>query len=228
MNTEHEHPVVTIVNDKAVTTSLEVARHFQKQHGHVIRDIQNLAIPDEFRLSNFGESNYVNEQGKTQPMYELTRDGFSLLVMGFTGAEAMRFKLAYIAAFNAMEEALRRIREEAIAAAAKRDALGYFRKGAALTALLRKRDILEKVEKFYWLRVHGQLTHYEAAYCCALEPPEADDIARSLRDVGLALPVIQNAARKAEISRYFSEAVGGFLPEEIRGALAEVRREVTR
>lgn len=60
----------------------------------------------EFRLSNFGESFYVNIQNKKQPMVIMTRDGFTLLVMGYTGELAMQFKEAYIKQFNAMETAL--------------------------------------------------------------------------------------------------------------------------
>jgi Rha family phage regulatory protein len=85
------------------TTSVDLARNFGKRHDNVIRDIVNLTIPDEFRLLNFEESSYLNEQGKGQSMYEMTRDGFTLLAMGFTGKKAMRWKIKYIAAFNVME-----------------------------------------------------------------------------------------------------------------------------
>jgi len=63
-------------------------------------------VQDDFRLSNFGQSSYVNEQGKEQPMFILYRDGFMLLVMSYTGKKALQIKLAYIAAFNAMEAQL--------------------------------------------------------------------------------------------------------------------------
>lgn len=58
-------------------------------------------------MSNFGQSSYENTQGKIQPMYFMTRDGFTLLVMGYTGDLAMSFKEAYIKQFNAMELAQR-------------------------------------------------------------------------------------------------------------------------
>ena len=159
-------------------------------------------------------------------MYNITRDGFVLLAMGFTGPKAMRFKIAYISAFNKMEEALRRIQQETLIEQVKKDALGYFRKGAALTALIQQRDILEKVEKFYWFRVHGKLSHYEAALVCHLENQHADDIARTLREIGLFLPNLQGQVRKAEISRFFSDAVGGFLPTDLHAALEAAGKEV--
>lgn len=99
---------VTVKADHPVTTSLRVAEIFGKQHGHVLRDIRDILsqVTTSFGLSNFGESSYPNEQGKSQPMFELTRDGFTLLAMGFTGSVAMAFKQAYIERFNAMEAQL--------------------------------------------------------------------------------------------------------------------------
>lgn len=62
---------------------------------------------DGFSESNFGLSSYLTEQNKEMPMYVMSKDGFVLLVMGYTGPEAMRMKKAYIARFNEMEEQLR-------------------------------------------------------------------------------------------------------------------------
>ena len=89
-----------------VVTSLDVAETFVKEHKHVLRDIRELECSNEFRQSNFGQSEYLNEQNHRQPMYYITRDGFTLLVMGYTGEKAMKFKEAYIRQFNAMEKAL--------------------------------------------------------------------------------------------------------------------------
>lgn len=93
--------------ERAGCTSLDVAETFGKDHRHVLRDIRELGCSGEFRLSNFGQSSYINVQGKEQPMVLMTRDGFTLLAMGYTGELAMKFKEAYIKQFNAMEAALR-------------------------------------------------------------------------------------------------------------------------
>lgn len=93
--------------ERPCVTSLDVAETFEKSHDHVLRDVRKLDCSNEFRLSNFGESFYVNAQGKKQPMVIMTRDGFTLLVMGYTGSLAMKFKEAYIKQFNAMENVLR-------------------------------------------------------------------------------------------------------------------------
>ena len=91
----------------AVVTSLDVAETFGKRHDNVLRDIRELGCSSAFGLLNFEESAYTNAQGKKQPMVYMTRDGFTLLVMGYTGELAMRFKEAYIKQFNAMEAVLR-------------------------------------------------------------------------------------------------------------------------
>lgn len=97
-------------NGIAVVSSRVVAKDFDKQHSHVLRDIENIIsnMVDEFgnpKLDRqmFIESTYEN-RGKQYKEYLLTRDGFSLLVMGFTGKEALQWKLQYIEAFNRMEE----------------------------------------------------------------------------------------------------------------------------
>lgn len=98
--------------ERLITTSLKIAEKFGKEHAHVLRDIRDMECSDAFRESNFGLSSYKSTQGKTLPMYEVTRDGFTLLAMGYTGKEAMRFKEDYINAFNAMEKELKRIYTE--------------------------------------------------------------------------------------------------------------------
>lgn len=95
------------VSDKRVlVSSRSVAMVFGKRHDKVLRDIRELGCSEEFRLSNFGESSYRNEQGREMPEFLMTRDGFAFLAMGYTGEKAAKFKEMYIAAFNAMEEAL--------------------------------------------------------------------------------------------------------------------------
>lgn len=101
-------PDVHLSHGRPTTTSLNIAQVFGKQHKNVLRDIQQLEIPDEFRRLNFQPAEYLDAQKKPRPMYEVTRDGFTLLAMGFTGRRAMQFKLAYIQAFNRMEAELAR------------------------------------------------------------------------------------------------------------------------
>ena len=100
-------PVLEARAGQITATSLQVAEHFGKRHTHVLRSIRNLQVSEEFSRLNFGPRDYFDERGKVQPMYDITRDGFAMLAMGFTGKEAARWKEAYISTFNAMEAKLR-------------------------------------------------------------------------------------------------------------------------
>jgi len=101
-------PQVSVVNEKVVTTSLAIAEYFGKLHRNILRSIEQLDCSEEFGVLNFEQSSYLNQQGKQQPMYHITKDGFMFLVMGFTGKEAAQIKEAYIKAVNQMEAQLRK------------------------------------------------------------------------------------------------------------------------
>lgn len=96
---------VRIEDDRMITDSRNVADVFNKRHDHVLRDIENLKIS----LPNFGEAFFETSlpdesgRGRMYKAYYMTRDGFTLLAMGFTGKEAMQWKLKYIEAFNNLE-----------------------------------------------------------------------------------------------------------------------------
>lgn len=104
--------LVTLSGDRVVTTSHTIAQHFGKRHADVMRAIENLkaSLPPRYERTfaliqtkvDLGEG-----RSRIDPAYEVSRDGFTLLAMGFTGAKALQFKLAYIDAFNAMEARLR-------------------------------------------------------------------------------------------------------------------------
>lgn len=100
--------------EKILTTSLKVAEKFEKRHKDVLESIRGLK--DSMNTADFSalfhESTYQASNGKINPMYEMNRDGFSLLAMGFTGAKALKWKMDYINAFNAMENELKRIYTE--------------------------------------------------------------------------------------------------------------------
>lgn len=103
-------PVVSIVNNQTITTSINVADVFGKRHDDVLKAIRSLNTPELFNARNFAGAEYTDAKGEKRPMFNLTRDGFTILVMGFTGKKAMQFKLAYIEAFNLMEAQLRQQR----------------------------------------------------------------------------------------------------------------------
>jgi Rha family phage regulatory protein len=98
------------MRNNAVVPSLRVAKHFHKRHDRVLRAIENLiaGLPQNGEtLKMFFKSTYTEKQNnQTYPMYYMNRDGFSLLVMGFTGKKALEWKVKYIQAFNQMEKLL--------------------------------------------------------------------------------------------------------------------------
>jgi Rha family phage regulatory protein len=99
--------IVTIQHRQAVTTSLKVSEILGKKHKNVLQAIERLSadLPEKDRR-NFKPVSYLDAMNRQQSMYEITRDGFTLLAMGFTGRRALLFKLQFIEAFNKMEMAL--------------------------------------------------------------------------------------------------------------------------
>lgn len=102
-------PQLNVVDGLPVVSSLALADHFEKEHRGVLRDIRVISeeLPEDLRAHNFVLSSYdgktPNGGKRTYPMYLLTRDGFTLVAMGFTGKKALAWKVRYIQAFNAME-----------------------------------------------------------------------------------------------------------------------------
>lgn len=91
-----------VVNSDVFTTSLDVANVFEKRHDNIISKIKSFP-QDNFNALNFKEVNYTDEKGELRPMYKISKDGFYLLAMSFTGERAYRWKVEFINAFNKME-----------------------------------------------------------------------------------------------------------------------------
>jgi Rha family phage regulatory protein len=104
-----KYGVFADTKDTARVDSLFVAEFFEKQHFHVLRDIAKITdtksgLSEEFTKSNFEQTYYKDSTGRKLPCYAMTRDGFTMLVMGYTGQKAMKFKELYIKRFNEMEQ----------------------------------------------------------------------------------------------------------------------------
>ena len=97
--------LVIMKEQQAVTTSMQVAETFEKEHFHVLRDLDELKGGIQNWMDLFWEDTYIHPQNKqSYRMIFMNRDGFALLAMGFTGKKALEFKLKYINAFNTMEK----------------------------------------------------------------------------------------------------------------------------
>lgn len=119
-NLEKDLKLVDVVNNQIVVSSLQIAEKFEKEHRNVVRDIENIIVQmgmlkNEHTQEMFKETTYIHEQNKQiYKMYLMNRDGFSLLVMGFNGKNALEWKLKYIEAFNSMEQRLKLIEQQEI------------------------------------------------------------------------------------------------------------------
>ena len=215
-------PSVMLHNGRPATTSLEVAKFFGKRHDHVVRGIKELIdnCVESFSAPNFGEANqlnsfsglnfelasYIDEQGKTRPMYIIYRDGFMLLVMGYTGKKALVIKLAYIEAFNALEAELQRQREGALPPA---DALAPSQQ-AQLKALVDAK--VGMLPKEHQRKGYGEVwsrfaRHFEIAKYTQLPPERMSEAVEYLIGLELkvaepALPDMRSLPRFASYDRY--------------------------
>ncbi len=99
-------PEITITNGRVVTTSIAIAEFFDKRHDDVLKKIRLMDCSTEFNARNFADVTYTDAKGEQRPMYQITKNGFVFLVMGFTGKKAAAFKEAYIAEFDRMEKQL--------------------------------------------------------------------------------------------------------------------------
>lgn len=99
--------LVYLKNDEPVCSSLQVAEKFGKEHRNVLQNVDNLIAENLAVKSMFKLSSYKADNGQSYRQFYMNRDGFSLLVMGFTGKKALDWKLQYIKAFNQMEKFIR-------------------------------------------------------------------------------------------------------------------------
>ncbi len=104
--TDISMPSVFVKDGAVYANSRDVAAFFEKRHADVLRAIRDVQCSECFHRRNFAPCKIKDLTGESTSHYEMTKDGFAFLVLGFTGADAARFKEAYIAAFNAMEAEL--------------------------------------------------------------------------------------------------------------------------
>lgn len=170
-----------------VTTSQHIAATFGKRHADVLRDIKVLDISDDFNRRNFALVEYKDQKGEIRPVYEITKNGFMFLAMGYKGEKAARLKELWIDAFDGMYVAVE-------SQAAKID---------ELSSLLVKRMLREEVLKKkilalspYWERIYRykerDLTHDETAMLIGKTP---GFVYRSLKNMK-ALDIVPGNIRR--------------------------------
>lgn len=226
--TSEKYPVVAIVNNQTITTSLNVAEVFGKRHDHVIRDINDLIkkVPEEFAAANFGANKIKvlnNPSGEEISHYKITRDGWVLLVFGFTGADAMQFKLAYLKAFNKMEEALRNqlraLPDPSAIANAKKEATGNALK---LADRINEMDLgIKGLSKLCFYR-QANLTQKECARLLGVTREQVQELERYLKGIGIVFAAISGNKR----SKTALANIKGMLGLQADDHIADAGKEV--
>ena len=181
--------VVSINNNQVVVSSRQVADNFGKQHKDVLESIRGILAAENSATKFFYESTFTN-RGKQYPEYLLNRDGFSLLVMGFTGEKALEWKVKYINAFNAMEQELRNKELEKPKQANERD------KAMLLNAQSRQATLFMKLSERSSIPEFKRIMEAYAANSLAgkeiVSLPEAKEKTYSATDIGNMLGVSKN------------------------------------
>lgn len=181
--------LVSINNNQVVVSSRQVADDFGKQHKDVLESIRGILAAENSATKFFYESTFTN-RGKQYPEYLMNRDGFSLLVMGFTGEKALEWKVKYINAFNAMEQELRDKELEKPKQANERD------KAMLLNAQSRQATLFMKLSERSSIPEFKRIMEAYAANSLAgkeiVSLPEAKEKTYSATDIGNMLGVSKN------------------------------------
>ena len=181
--------LVSINNNQVVVSSRQVADNFEKEHKVVLRSIKEILAVQNCATKFFHESTFTN-RGKQYPEYLMNRDGFSLLVMGFTGEKALEWKVKYINAFNAMEQELRNKELEKPKQANERD------KAMLLNAQSRQATLFMKLSERSSIPEFKRIMEAYAANSLAgkeiVSLPEAKEKTYSATDIGNMLGVSKN------------------------------------
>ena len=176
--------------------STEVARHFQRRHSHILREIDRLRsiLPKSFNAPNCGPVVLPDAKGEKRRAFLLTRDALSLLVMGMTGKAAVLWKLRYIEAFNRMEAALREQQPHAEPPAAlegrlRASYLDGLREGRRLAARADRLRLLERALRYRRLG----LTNRDIARLLDIAHQRVSDLFAHGRRLGIDTPAMKEA-----------------------------------
>jgi len=212
--------------NEAITTSLKVAEKFGKQHKNVLQSIEALDCSAEFRKLNFQLSSFfVPGNRRPYPMYEMTRDGFTFLVMGFTGPTAAKFKEEYIAAFNQAVEAAnkRQVAPELASVDTVRYLLGeYDKKAGEVKKLEAQTKQMAPKAKFYDAvsNARGNVNLTAAAKMLGRGPRKMTELLRTLGILyytrgGVNIPAQRHITAGHFVVKTYIDRIGGVVPQTL-------------
>lgn len=142
-------------NAAIVTDSLTIAKVFQKRHDKVLRDIKNLSCSEQFKVLNFGESSYLNKQGREMPLFIIKENGFYILAMGYTGDKAMAFKEQYINEFQRMRTILESRKEHQLTLVSKQQ--NAIKDAVRTRIMMLYPSVRDNARRKYYARIYQQL-----------------------------------------------------------------------
>ena len=210
--------IINDVNEALTVSSLQIAEHFEKNHRDVLRAIKNLTAQNCALTSMFIENTYKAGTGKSYKYYECTRDGFTLLTMGFTGDKALDWKIKYIEAFNKMEKHIKSGKTKAIDKYKQKrlEIMAMNAKARTMKEENKRLDALIKSGKTVGLSVYDMLDLIK-------ERPQKHEKTYSASEVGVMLGVSANKiGRLATANDLKTEEYGDWFKETINDGSKEV------
>lgn len=210
--------IINDVNEMLTVSSLQIAEHFEKNHRDVLRAIKNLTAQNCALTSMFIENTYKAGTGKSYKYYECTRDGFTLLTMGFTGDKALDWKIKYIEAFNKMEKHIKSGKTKAIDVYKQKrlEIMAMNAKARTMKEENKRLDALIKSGKAEGLSVYAMLDLIK-------ERPQKHEKTYSASEVGVMLGVSANKiGRLATANDLKTEEYGDWFKETINDGSKEV------
>ena len=210
--------IINDVNEVLTVSSLQIAEHFEKNHRDVLRAIKNLTAQNCALTSMFIENTYKAGTGKSYKYYECTRDGFTLLAMGFTGDKALDWKIKYIEAFNKMEKHIKSGKTRAIDKYKEKrlEIMAMNAKARTMKEENKRLDALIKSGKAVGLSVYDMLDLIK-------EKPQKHEKTYSASEVGVMLGVSANKiGRISTANNLKTEEYGDWFKETINDGSKEV------
>lgn len=198
--------LVFVENNELFTDSLTVAKVFDKEHKDVLRSIKTLECSEEFGRRNFAPTYYFDEWNRKQPKQNMTRNGFTILAMGYNGKKAVQFKEAYIAAFDKMEAYIRSEQAKNDHKLIKQSMLKAVCTGHWISNRMQAHGItMEMLSTYYFYRMNW-LTRKEARKAFDLTYAQEQVMVEILKKEGHEMPDVRiNKRDKALFQLHFSE-----------------------
>lgn len=210
---------VTVLDGVPVVSSRIIAENFKKRHDNVLRDIKNiidslLKIEEPNWEKNFIPSQY-KDRGKKYSEYLLTRDGFTLLAMGFTGKKAILFKIAYINRFNEMEQFILNRSIARLEYPALTDAIKMMHEEPKFYHYSNEADLINRIvlgmSAREFRQIHGLAKGETIRNCLTHQQLEAIQ-ALQRADVGFVVAISDFKQRKEVLKAYYERINKKLLP----------------